>query len=167
MDSTYIESTTAYKVGWGSSPWRRVSGLLPKERQAVRDGYVVWFGFTPWHYMQSGYKIVTYWAGGPRYDSREPTSRELLNIVAQRAVGLHYENPIAVALIVSAGWAYLYPEVDGYGYLTGRVIDSDDDGFLVVDDVAMVEASTLSEEERRRVDEGWFPVWEEGNGNGT
>jgi hypothetical protein len=49
--------------------------------------------------------------------------------------------------------------VDGYGYLTGRVIGADEDGFVAVDDVVMVEARTLSEEELRRIDEGWFPVW--------
>ena len=75
MSSTYIESLTAYKVGWGRSWWRRVSGLLPEERQAVRDGDIVWFAFRPWHYMQSGYKIITVY--GDKFDGREPTTDEL------------------------------------------------------------------------------------------
>jgi hypothetical protein len=78
MDSTYIESTTAHKVGWGRAWWRRVSGLTPEERQAVRAGSVVWFAFTPWHYTQSGYKVVTSY--GNAFDSREPTSAELESI---------------------------------------------------------------------------------------
>ncbi len=75
MASTYIESKTAFKVGWGRSRWRRVGGLLPEERQAVRDGDIVWFAYTPWHYTQSGYKVVTVY--GDRFDSREPTAAEL------------------------------------------------------------------------------------------
>jgi len=76
----FIESTTAQKVGWGRMPHRSVTRLTPAERQAVRDGHVVWFSFEPWHYMQSGYKVVTYWAGGSRFDSREPTPDELERI---------------------------------------------------------------------------------------
>jgi hypothetical protein len=76
--STYIESKAASKVGWGRSVWRRVGGLLPEERQAVRDGDIVWFAYTPWHHTQSGYKIVTVY--GDRFDSREPTAAELAAI---------------------------------------------------------------------------------------
>ena len=75
MADTYVESKTAYKVGWGRSIWRRVSGLLPEESQAVRGGGIVWFSFTPGHYPQSGYKVVT--AHGDKFDSREPTPAEL------------------------------------------------------------------------------------------
>jgi hypothetical protein len=78
----FIESKTAQKSGWGRMPYRRVTRLTAEERRAVRDGHMVWFGFEPWHYTQSGYKIVTYWAGGPKYDSREPTPSELLGIKA-------------------------------------------------------------------------------------
>ena len=78
MDSTYIESLTAYKTGWGRAWWRRVYGLTPEERQAVRAGSIVWFAFTPWHYTQSGYKVVTVY--GDRLDSREPTPAELVVI---------------------------------------------------------------------------------------
>lgn len=88
-----------------------------------------------------------------------------LRTSAERASGLRYDTPEATAILAigpdgdEADWTDYYPEVDGYGHLTGQVIDGDDDGFLVVDDVAMVEATTLSKEELRRVYEGWFPVW--------
>jgi hypothetical protein len=79
MANNYIESQTAYKIGWGSTRWRRVGGLLPTERQAVRDGNIVWFEYKPWHHMQTGYKVVTVY--GYRFDSREPTDDELASII--------------------------------------------------------------------------------------
>jgi len=82
MADTYIESKTARKIGWGRSWWRRVSGLLPEERQAVRDGGTVWFSFRPWHYTQSGYKVVTVY--GDKFDSREPTPAELVIIATEK-----------------------------------------------------------------------------------
>ena len=44
----------------------------------MRAGSVVWFAITPWHYTQSGYKVVTSY--GNAFDSREPTSAELESI---------------------------------------------------------------------------------------
>ena len=84
MADAYIESRTAYKLGWGRARWRRVSGLTPEERQAVRAGSVVWFAFAPWHYTQSGYKVVTVY--GDTFDSREPTPAELEVIKARGEV---------------------------------------------------------------------------------
>ena len=78
----FIESKTAKKRGWGRMPYRHVSGLTAEERQAVKDGHVVWFAFEPWHHMQSGFKVVTYWEGGPQFDSREPSAAELAEIKA-------------------------------------------------------------------------------------
>jgi len=80
---------------------------------------------------------------------------------AERATGLRYDSAEAQTIHGEGDWTQYYPEVDGYGYLTGRVIDGNDDRFLVVHDVAMVEARTLSAEDLRLVDEGWFPVWRE------
>ena len=73
----YIESKTALKVGWGSMPYRYVTRLTPDEKQAVKDGHVVWFSFPPWHYKQSGFKVVIYRFTTARFDSREPTTDEL------------------------------------------------------------------------------------------
>jgi hypothetical protein len=85
MNKQFIESKTAQKNGWGQQRFRSVTRLTPEERCAVKAGHVVWFSFTPWHYRQSGYKIVThwgdrggYWGGG--FDSREPTPDELAQI---------------------------------------------------------------------------------------
>ena len=89
------------------------------------------------------------------------TQLEDLRDIANRTAGLRYDSADAQTIHGEADWADYYPEVDGYGYLTGRVIDANDDGFLVVDDVAMVEARTLSAEDLRLVDEGWFPIWKE------
>ena len=85
-DRRFIESKTAKKRGWGRMPYRHVSGLTAEERQAVKDGDVVWFSFEPWHHAQSGYKVCTYWAGGSRWDSREPTAAELAQINATQEV---------------------------------------------------------------------------------
>ena len=153
----FIESKTAQKNGWGRMPHRSVTRLTAEERQAVKNGDIVWFWFEPWHYTQSGYKVVTYWAGGPKFDSREPTAQELLNVIAQRATGLHYENPIAVALIGPADWDGYYPEVDECGYLTGDIIDvtsSDADSYINVGNDVFVRKDALSQEQLLDVDEG-------------
>ena len=152
-----IESKTAQKSGWGRMPHRSVTRLTARERQAVKDGDIVWFSFEPWHYTQSGYKIVTYWAGGPKFDSREPTAQELLNVIAQRATGLHYEDPVAVDLIDSQDWTDHYPEVDGDGCLTGNIIDttsSDADSYINVGNDVFVRKDALSQKQLLDVDEG-------------
>jgi hypothetical protein len=69
-----IKSTTARKHGWGSMPHRSVSHLTSAERQAVRNGDIVYFRFTPWNPMQSGIKIVTVSPYG--FDCREPSISE-------------------------------------------------------------------------------------------
>ena len=75
-----IESKTARKNGWGKSRWRSVTHLTSEERYAVRAGVVVWFRFVPWHYTQTGYKIVI--QNGDRFDSREPNADQLAFIKA-------------------------------------------------------------------------------------
>jgi len=74
-----IQSVTAIKKGWGSAPYRSVSGLTNTEKDAVKQGHLVWFRIEPWHYTQSGYKVVTYKQGFVRHywDSREPRVDEL------------------------------------------------------------------------------------------
>ena len=72
------------------------------------------------------------------------------------AVGLHYENPVAVDLIDSQDWTDHYPEVDGDGYLTGNIIDmnsSDADSYINVDDTVWVRMDALSQGQLRDVDE--------------
>lgn len=75
MPKQMIESITAKKVGWGTDRYRRVTGLTQTEREAVKEGDLVWFRITPQHYTQSGYKIVMYSSYG--WDAREPSSGEL------------------------------------------------------------------------------------------
>ena len=157
MRQLVIESQTAQKNGWGSDSYRSVTRLTADERQAVKDGDIVWFSFTPWHYTQSGYKIVTFWAGGPKYDSREPTPDEVRLIMAQRAAGLHYESPAARAVINPTDWDSYYPEIDEDGYLTGDIIDctsSDADSYINVGDDVLVREDALSQEQLQDVDEG-------------
>ena len=72
---TLIQSVTAIKHGWGSAPYRSVSGLTKAERDAVKQKHLVWFRIEPWHYTQSGYKVVTYKQG--YWNSREPRADEL------------------------------------------------------------------------------------------
>jgi len=75
-----IESTTASKLGWGRARYRRVAGLTDEEQEAVKRGDLVWFRFKPWHYTQSGFKVVTHSVHG--WDSREPTPAEIAAITA-------------------------------------------------------------------------------------
>ena len=76
----YIESKTAYKVGWGRSLWRSVRGLTDEEKQLLRDtDNVLWFSFKPFHYTQSGYKVV-YRYDRYGFDCREPSADELGHI---------------------------------------------------------------------------------------
>ena len=75
-----IESKTARKNGWGRARYRSVTNLTKAERFAVRAGILVWFRYQPWHYTQSGYKIVI--ENGDRFDSREPSSDQLASIKA-------------------------------------------------------------------------------------
>ena len=92
------------------------------------------------------------------------TQMEDLRAIAERTAGLRYDSAEARAIHEEGDWTQNYPEVDGYGYLTGRVIDGNDDGYLVVEDVAMVDASIYSREELRNAGDyvpGVFPVWQE------
>jgi hypothetical protein len=84
-----------------------------------------------------------------------------LKAAAERAAGLGYDTKKATDFLQADGldWNQYYPEVDGYGLLTGRVIGYDEAGFIVVDDAAMVEADTLTRDEQRLVSEGRFPIW--------
>jgi len=91
------------------------------------------------------------------------TQLDELRDMAERAIGLRYDSAEAQTIHGEGDWTQYYPEVDGYGYLTGRVIGLEEDGFLIVGDLAMVEARTLSAEEIQLVDEGWFPIWKETN----
>ena len=73
-----VKSCTAEKHGYGSMPWRWVSGLTAGERDAVRNGDIVYFEINKTSYMQSGFKIVTHSDRG--WDCREPNAIELENI---------------------------------------------------------------------------------------
>ena len=87
---------------------------------------------------------------------------EDLRDIAARTAGLRYDSAEAQTIHDEGDWAQYYPEVDGYGYLTGRVIDATDDRYLVVEDVAMVDASIYYREELRNAGDyvpGVFPVW--------
>ena len=70
-------------------------------------------------------------------------------------------TPIYVILPnwIGVNWTDYYPEVDGYGNLTGQVIGADERGFAVVDNDFMVETSTLSTAEQKRIKRGYFPIW--------
>jgi len=76
-----IKSVTAVKRGWGSVPHRSVSFLTKEEKEAVKSGEMVYFEIDKTHYTQSGYKIVTCYAG--KFDSREPTNEELVAILEE------------------------------------------------------------------------------------
>ena len=67
------------KFGWGSDLWRSVKGLAAEEKRILRDtDDAVWFSFEPFHYTQSGYKIV--YAIRGFFDCREPKGEELMHI---------------------------------------------------------------------------------------
>jgi len=73
-----IKSDTAIQHGSGSFRW--VSGLSKKEREAVKNGEMVYFESFKTYHTQSGYKIVSYRCG--RYGSKEPNDAELKEIQA-------------------------------------------------------------------------------------
>lgn len=77
-EKTMIKSTTAVRHGSGSDPFRWVSFLTAKEREIVRKGGKVYFKSSKRNYLQSGFKIVTYYAG--KYGFREPSDSELKEI---------------------------------------------------------------------------------------
>ena len=74
------KSETAVKHGYGSMPYRWVSGLTPGEKESVRRGVPVYFTIHKTHHAQSGYKIVVI-RNGKIFDSREPTDSELAEIL--------------------------------------------------------------------------------------
>jgi len=73
-----IIRSAAVRHGWGSARYRWVSGLTKEEKEAVKNGDLVYFRITPWHYKQSGIKVIArrpyertcYW------DCREPSEEE-------------------------------------------------------------------------------------------
>ena len=84
---------------------------------------------------------------------------------AEKAAWLNYESTEAKAALGmwpgdEEDWEGYYPEVDPWGELTGRVIGYDEDGFIVIDDVVMIEKASLSNAELRRLRDGYFPVRE-------
>jgi hypothetical protein len=90
------------------------------------------------------------------------TQLDNLKAAAERAAGLGCDTKKATDFLQADGldWNQYYPEVDGHGLLTGRVIGGGEAGFVVVDDAVMVEAATLPRDEQRRlVSEGRFPIW--------
>jgi len=74
-----IKSVTAIKKGFGSMPHRSVRFLTKEEREAVKNGEMVYFQIDKTHYMQSGYKIVIHSPYG--WDCREPNDAELAEII--------------------------------------------------------------------------------------
>jgi hypothetical protein len=92
---------------------------------------------------------------------------DTLKAIAEQGgmLSLQYDSPETIALMTThedgsdVDWDQYYPEVDGAGMLTGRLIDYDADGFIVVDDMVMVEAASLSRDELAMVNAGRFPVW--------
>jgi hypothetical protein len=78
----YIKSYTARKEGWGSQCWRSVRGLTTVEKEAIKSGKdQVYFTINPWHWKQSGYKVVFEWANN-RFDCCEPTPDQLVELQA-------------------------------------------------------------------------------------
>ena len=73
-----ILSKTGKIHGVGSDPYKWVSGLTQKERDADRKGKIVYIKYRPNHYTQSGFKICKYTYG--RWGHREPTNAELRKI---------------------------------------------------------------------------------------
>jgi len=98
---------------------------------------------------------------------------DILKDAAQRAMGLRYDSPEAIAIINGPDddgdkldWYQYYPEADGFGNLTGDVIPNESDGYVVVHDEVMVDMNILPDSIYRIVIEyGWygvpFPIWEE------
>lgn len=78
-------------------------------------------------------------AGEP--ESTVPADARDLMARAQRAAGLQFDDPAADAILGTDGWKSGRPEIDERGRLTGRIVTSDDEGYLNVADRAMIRAS--------------------------
>jgi hypothetical protein len=94
-----------------------------------------------------------------------PDRLAMLKEAAGKAAGMNYESTEAKAALGmwpgdEEDWADYYPEVDPWGELTGRVIDGDDDNFIVIEDDVMIDKGTLDKSELRRLRDGYFPVRE-------
>lgn len=81
-----ILSKSGVVHGHGTQPYKWVSGLLPDERKAVRDGSALVFirDTGSHHYLQSGYKVVSYRSG--KYIHREPDPSQI------RAFNKHFSG---------------------------------------------------------------------------
>lgn len=66
--------------------------------------------------------------------------------VAEAGVGLDFRCAVWHGLASLGYWTDCWPEVDGRGRITGRIV-GDEDGYMNVDDEAMVDADDISDDE--------------------
>ncbi len=75
--------------------------------------------------------------------------------LADEAFGLRYDSCEARDILDHADWASHWPVVDADGKLTGDVVETADcDGYLNVDDLAMINRADLTTTQRHTIDEG-------------
>ena len=92
-------------------------------------------------------------------EAMEPDDRiDDLKKAAQKTMGLNYESAEAKAIIDKEDWQDFYPEVDAWGELTGDVIDIDDERYIIIEDLVMIDRGGLDKTELAKLREGYFPV---------
>ena len=71
-------------VGAGIDYYKKVVNISEKDRQMIKDffglGYVFYTKIKPWHYRQSGYKVIIYNPDRYEFYHREPTAEQLAAI---------------------------------------------------------------------------------------
>ena len=81
-------------------------------------------------------------------DTYGNTNAELVALT-DRAAGLRYDSPDAIAILDEADWANHWPVVDADGLLTGDVVETDDcENYWNVDDMAMISDNDIRPEQR-------------------
>lgn len=74
--------------------------------------------------------------------------------LAKQASGLRYDSPDAIAILDQEDWSQIWPVVDGDGILTGEIVGSEE-GYVNVEDLAMVAVADLSTEQRESIADGY------------
>lgn len=81
--------------------------------------------------------------------------------LSREARGLHYESAAAKHVLDQEDWAGVWPVIDSEGILTGEIVDSADDGYCNVDDMAMIHESELTDDQVAATEDGYVNL--EGN----
>ena len=84
-------------------------------------------------------RLVIETNGDPVWEAESGFREEAATILAQEGYSLDYRSGEWRALAEIIDWQDMWPEVDGDGCLRGSIVTSGEEGYLNVDDEAMIE----------------------------